>query len=359
MKIGILTFHRALNYGAVLQLYALNTYLKSLGYNVYVIDYYNKYVYDNYKLLNFKKIICKNPFRLIKRLLESIIEIPAKKKKKQIYNNFLFKNFQFIEYKQIDTLDCIIVGSDQVWNPKISGGFLNPYFGYGIPENVKLLSYAASTELTTMTLNNHHKYLERLEQFNNICVRENLFAEYLASFLQKNIQVCLDPTLLVSHDIWKKIATPVIEENYVLVYQARPNKETLIFAERIATQLKSQIIILTSNVSSIDKRYIIKETAKPEDFVGYFMKARCVIALSFHAVAFSLISKVPFYAIKLNDGWDMRVKSILKEFNLLSRFVNVNDKVKFTNIAYNLIEEKLNIKRIESEKYIKYILSKV
>ena len=38
MKIGIVTFHRATNYGATLQAYALVSYFKSLGHETEIID---------------------------------------------------------------------------------------------------------------------------------------------------------------------------------------------------------------------------------------------------------------------------------------------------------------------------------
>jgi hypothetical protein len=38
MKIGILTFHCAHNYGAVLQAYATQEYLKSLGHEAFIIN---------------------------------------------------------------------------------------------------------------------------------------------------------------------------------------------------------------------------------------------------------------------------------------------------------------------------------
>ena len=52
MRIGILTFHRAKNYGAVLQCYALATYLKSLGYDTRIIDYYPKYFKEQDSILH-------------------------------------------------------------------------------------------------------------------------------------------------------------------------------------------------------------------------------------------------------------------------------------------------------------------
>ena len=48
MKIAITTFHRAYNYGAVLQCYALYHSLKELGHECYVLDYWPKYFYNQY-----------------------------------------------------------------------------------------------------------------------------------------------------------------------------------------------------------------------------------------------------------------------------------------------------------------------
>ena len=53
MKIGILTYHRSHNYGAVLQAYALKTYLKSLGHHVDIIDYWPEYRKGMYDLVDF------------------------------------------------------------------------------------------------------------------------------------------------------------------------------------------------------------------------------------------------------------------------------------------------------------------
>ena len=57
MKIGILTFHRAHNYGAVLQCYALQEILQRLGYDVYVIDYRQPTLEYAYKYWNFRTIL--------------------------------------------------------------------------------------------------------------------------------------------------------------------------------------------------------------------------------------------------------------------------------------------------------------
>ena len=52
MKVGILTFHRAINYGAVLQAWALKTFLQNKGYEACVIDYRCKAIENNYNFFS-------------------------------------------------------------------------------------------------------------------------------------------------------------------------------------------------------------------------------------------------------------------------------------------------------------------
>ena len=49
MKIGIITYHKSHNYGALLQAIALRIKLVQMGHDVYFIDYwplYHKQLYD-------------------------------------------------------------------------------------------------------------------------------------------------------------------------------------------------------------------------------------------------------------------------------------------------------------------------
>ena len=48
-KIGILTFHNAHNYGAVLQAYALKTKLNRMGYKAKILNYQNPYIARLYR----------------------------------------------------------------------------------------------------------------------------------------------------------------------------------------------------------------------------------------------------------------------------------------------------------------------
>lgn len=362
MKVGILTFHRAYNYGAVLQAYALQKTLTELGYDAFVIDYKCDAVYDDYKIIRWDKVIRKNPIKMLSQLMRELRHVPIKTKKSRAFKPFIEKQLHLFPLSKIGELDVLIVGSDQVWNPNITRGFNNLFFGQICEGKFPLVSYAASSEFITLTQTNENNYRDVLSRFNSISVRESGFARYLQKLTTKPVQTVLDPTLLMNCNQWKEFtnAIKIRFDNYVLVYQARVYDKIIPFAKEIASQIGAKVLVITSNVTSIvDDDCIVISNATPQEFVRYFIKARCAIALSFHAVAFSILSKIPFYAIYSGDGWDNRVASLLTDLGLLNRFVSINSDVDFSVIDYTSIDLKLlELRRISIE-WIRSSLNKL
>lgn len=127
MKVGILTFHRAINYGAVLQTFALQKVL-SRYCECEVIDYRCKYIENLYKPFNISKD------RFIRSLISTILKYRSRKIKMIKFYKFLDNNvklspsFNKSDLKNIeDNYDVFITGSDQVWNNSCAG-FDKTYF---------------------------------------------------------------------------------------------------------------------------------------------------------------------------------------------------------------------------------------
>ena len=81
MRIGILTFHRANNYGALLQCYALCRALCNLGHNAEVIDYRQPVIEKSYSKVGLKDFNPLRPVRFLKSLFlpyDSIARQPLK-----------------------------------------------------------------------------------------------------------------------------------------------------------------------------------------------------------------------------------------------------------------------------------------
>ena len=110
MRIGILTFHCAINYGAVLQTYALQEYLKGLGHDVYVLDYRPSYLLNPYKTFIWKWLADKSLVENVKSLLRCLLITPIKIKRKLYFRKFTRKYLNLYSFypERID-FDAIVL----------------------------------------------------------------------------------------------------------------------------------------------------------------------------------------------------------------------------------------------------------
>ena len=155
MKIGILTFHCAHNYGAVLQCYAMQEFLRCKGHDVEVINYRPKYLLEPYKTFKVKRFLSKKPIRLSKGVIIEFILFPTRLKRFNGFEKFIKNRLSLSEKATCSSIspkyDVYIAGSDQIWNPKITHGFDSVFFAdFPFIKNMKkYISYAASMEAKT------------------------------------------------------------------------------------------------------------------------------------------------------------------------------------------------------------------
>lgn len=341
MKIGILTFHCAHNYGAVLQCYALQETLKQMGHNVEIIDYRPKYLLTPYTIFDKKRFLAKNPISLIKHCIKETLLLPNRIKRHKAFdkfiNNRLNLSHRIIKRNIPNNYDVYIMGSDQIWNPKITQGFDPVYFGYfDFPKgNKKYISYAASMETNELNAEIRDLYIKALNNFDAISVREAKLAELLQPLTLKKIETILDPTLIADIATWKSIIKrPNIKHKYILVYQVRNNKNTMRIASEIANQINAVVIEVTSRLD-IHFRKNRFQCTSTEKFLGLVKDAACIVTTSFHGTVFSIIFNRPFYCIQLDDNMDNRSQSLLKQIGLSERMIKKDDTPNFTKIDYN------------------------
>lgn len=221
MKIGIITFQCAHNYGAVLQAYGLKEYLKSLGYSVNIINYRPHYKVNTYRKFNPRYWLSRNPYKCIIRLFTEIIVKPTRIKRWYAFEDFmngyleLYPHSKDEDYSMFHTL---ILGSDQIWNPGLTGGnFDKVYFGGNAKCNI--ISYAASSRFENLSKQQKSFFSDSLLKLKQISVRESSLAKLLQPLVNKEIITVVDPTLLAGKKIFDKIAVPPKKEKYLLLYQ--------------------------------------------------------------------------------------------------------------------------------------------
>lgn len=290
MKIGILTFHRAANYGAVLQAYALQQYLLSLGHDVEVIDYRCVPVEQMHSGHYF--LYCKG----IKNKCKQFLRSPVKRKKRKLFDDFIQRKIHLSTVKKIrkETIsqdlkgqyDVVISGSDQIWNPYLTQGD-NTYLLDFADADVEKISYAASIGLNQLPEEYKSMYQTQLGRFAQISVREKQGQMLIRKLVERDCKVVLDPTLLISAEKWKTFMKRPSLREYVLLYTIKSSPLLLEEAIQIAEKKNLPIIYISDSIAR-KKGITYIPYATPEEWVGLFAEASHVVTNSFHGVAFSI-----------------------------------------------------------------------
>ena len=353
MKIGILTFHRAINYGAVLQCYALYRTLCDMGHDVEVIDYRPDYVENDRRLFFIKRT---NLIAKIRILVYHLLDYKHRRKASKIFDKFLNNYLKFSPLvnnaKNIpDYYDYIFFGSDQIWNPRICAGFDKVFWGQFPKGKTKFVSYAASLGTPqNIAIDKWDAINEYIKTFDRISVREGKLLEFLKCKIEG--KVVLDPTLLASRDIFESIAIKPKETKFVLLYMLEPDRQAISFAEKIAKLLGCNLIRISAVGNIFDKRneYKILSNIRPEEFLGYFKYADYIVNVSFHGTAFSVIFNKNFYTLKSKNF--ERAYGLLKSIALEERFVLPTEKVNMQDICYGEVNKRLDELKRESIAFI-------
>ncbi len=344
MKIGILTFHRAINYGAVLQCYAMKETLRNMGHEVCLIDY-RPWYFETQRKAYVKNEVKGSMLDRMKNQLAALLMSKNRRRTIMQFDKFLNNSFALTKpFHQADdldisTFDAVVFGSDQIWSPSICHGFDKVYWGNVSHPKVRFLTYAASIGGHNKLTDEDLKQMEHLLQsYNSISVREAALQEMLKNVFKMDVPLVCDPTLLVDTDVFDRIAIKPQEGEYVLFFALQGEDGSLEFAKSISRQLNCQLIWLQT-YKGLREVNGVKTVGgvSVEEFLGYFKYARCVVSLSFHAAAFSVIFKKDFYSIDCSQG--DRARNLLRELGLEDRMVSSRENITFSEIDYTNVGE--------------------
>lgn len=361
-KIGILTFHRANNYGALLQIYALKSFLRKINSNVFIINYLCDRIENYYKI--FPKSLFKFNIKNLIKIFKRFLFLPL-----IVYFNFKFKKFK--EVYLIDTLpftcnsissieneyDIFITGSDQVFNPQLTG-FDKNYFLDFVKDKNKCFSYAASFGLSYENLIDKEKtFIEQnLKNFKYLSLREKQGAEIVNKLSQIKTEVHIDPTLLLNEQDWLKISKIPKEKEFILVYLMNNNEKIMKYANELAKNknLKIKIITLKFRELILNKNTFMPS---PQKWLGYFLKAKYIVTNSFHGLCFSInFNKQFFVDFVPTNKRNSRFKNLLELTNLRERLIDNIGTNYDKQIDWNNINKIIEKEREKSLNYLKNII---
>lgn len=347
MKIGILTFHRANNFGAVLQCYALQRFLESLGAEVDVIDYRQKYIESVYNTINLDAVLSKLSHP--KGLFTYLACLPKRQSRNKKFHGFIGTYLHMSKRTTSNKIlgyDVIIHGSDQIWNPKLTGGeYDDVYMGnYIVSPHCRKIGYAISFENKAIDSNCVNYVRNSIKNFYSLAVREDGLRNHLSPITSKPIDTVVDPTLLLSGaDYEKMIIPPCVTAPYVLVYTVGPSEAALNVANVIAQKRQLKVIDIShANIS-------------PNEFLGYIKNATFVVAVSFHGTVFSILFHKNFYTVLTGQPSDVRYKELLTITGLQDRLINEIPQF-ISNVDFSFFEEKRESYVSHSKAYLDVVV---
>ncbi len=305
MNIGILTHHLGINYGGILQCYALSATLQRMGHTPVVIQ---REPNSNWK----------TPLRLLLqhfgllRYLERTDRADGSRLRPFIRQHICLtppirSRAKMLSVSADHELKAVIVGSDQVWRKEFVDRWRFEYYLDFVPTGVKRLSYAASIGVDTWDYSptDSAQIASHLRQFTALSVRESQAAHLLQTELDIKACVMPDPTLLLSADDYRALMTnaSIPSQPYVFAYWLNPDKSALEELLRPYREAGKHIVIVSLHQTSA--------LPSVEEWLALVAHADAVITDSFHGIVFSFIFERPLRLHCNAAGGFSRISSLL------------------------------------------------
>ena len=359
MKVGIMTFPHSVSYGCVLQMYALQQTVNRLGHEVEVIHYQNEYMKQEKHVA---KVAGKPSVKdKIRKSVRKVLHLRMYQKfaafEKQ--NIALYPKKPFGDQKILEELgqrySAVICGSDQVWNPDITGRELS-YFLDFCGENTRRVAYAPSFGIEDFSEEFRQSIQGELMRFHALSAREVPGQRLVEELTGRDVPVVVDPTFFLEQQDWEKLEKkhPAAQGDYILYFTVRSSRslweKALAFSRK--TGMKLVVVggnILKKNMDGVEYAVDIC----PGEWLYLMRHARYVLTNSFHGTAFSIHFRKDFY-LELSARTNSRLVQIAQALGLENRIVD--GPLEPSAADYTVAEQVLPKMRQASLDYLKQAL---
>lgn len=357
----------AINYGQILQCYALQKYCKEQGYDVEVVKYRKIGYAEDFRLIPSKG---RDRDRYEKEYKNKNYESQEREQAKRV-NEFVNEYISFSRQcysindilEEIVDCDILLVGSDQLWNPLwIDWVYLLEFDD----TSRKHISY--STSGICSDKKEYEKKIQRIakgiERFEYVSVRETISKKILERYSDKNVFVALDPVFLLGKEEWEElIDVPIVDEPYVFAFyigRIDPQKHLI---HQVARKYGIQKIVyvkmeISDEVFNDLDIMVGIQNVGPKEFISLIRYAAAVCTDSFHAFAFSMIFHKEFYLmnrayVHRDEASTSRWNELLESLGIGSRAANSRKEImNLKEIDYESAENRLNTMIDESKSWL-------
>lgn len=324
-KVAIVTYHRALNFGAKLQAYALQEVLqerydtKILDYRCSAIEsvYYPQLSWKQKLRSSVKAVVRPGISRAVRTRRRRFADFDGRLRLSEPYDANTVK-------VAAGKFDCFVAGSDQVFNLDISGNDTNYFLMFA--KDSQKYSYAASfggsIEKNTAGAN----VPALLKGFQSLLIREQTGVDYVNGLnLHATGYRTVDPVFLIEKKRWMdfmNLSQDIRAEPYILVYFVAMRQQThaLQFAKKLAEKQGCKVVLINAG-NPADPKIEYRNDIGPAEFLELICNASAVVTTSFHAEAFSIIFNKPFYyeLANFHNNTNDRLTGLAEMFGLSER----------------------------------------
>lgn len=364
MNIGIITHHTVINQGAILQMYALKSWLEDKGHKVYFLKYTKDFDFAPEERGKYNLSAKYLPFYLKEYVFKKGIRLSWFNVKKQIlYKKYISNTFNFKSYA-LDKMDAVIVGSDEVFS--LAAGCNMMMYGHGVNTEY-LISYAPSFGQTGMERIEkfHCKELisSGLKKFNALSVRDTYSGEIVKELTDIEPELVCDPVMLYNFSKEKSDIRKfhLKGKKYLLVYSMdrwmiEPEE---VVAIKAYAKKKGYITVSAGTFHKWCDKNIV---CNPLEWLEIFRGAEEVITDTFHGSVLSIITNRPafYYVRDLNSN---KLMSLYRSMGIESRVLSKVDCLEMECIQKeapmnmeNVNKRLLEIRK-KSEQYLSNALS--
>lgn len=329
-RIGILTFHRAFNFGAVLQTYALQKTLAQLNpeAQISVLDVVPPFM--EIRDAPWHKFRKRAQQRAFQQFRDRHLALSGK------------RTAHIAE--QLGDVDAIVVGSDQVWNPDLTKDAWATYFLDQVSETCRKFSYAASfgegvdREFAPSVKQTMQQLLARFER---ISVREESGQAICRQLNRDDAVHVLDPVLVADPAIFDSLVAEAHQSKpaitAILLNETAEHRKLLRHLRKHSKQPAQIITLKQRRLPTLGIRRPFASSIP--DYLSAIKLAPLVITDSFHAVMFSLVFQRPFVVTpsRANHRFE-RLANILALLGLQDRIAQQDDLEQATHLLHTPID---------------------
>jgi hypothetical protein len=320
-KLGIITIHSVYNYGAMLQAFALSQYFQSKHIPSEIVDYRPYWLCKDYQF--YYRDLVLRPRSALWHLKQYFLH----RTKFSRFDRFLAEKMPLsaTKYHDLESLKAhdysvLVTGSDQIWNPFITGWDESYLLTFDQNRSFKI-AYSSSFGMSIIPDDWSFTVKKALSSFERLGVRETTGKHIIEALLpDKHVSQVLDPVFLLDDDYWRELSCPELipEFDYILVYALEVNDEIIKYAAALAASEGLKVVAIHPFIENFDFADLSINEAGPREFIALVDNAKFVVTNSFHGTAFSIILDIPFCCIP-HSSTGTRMTSLLSTIGVESQ----------------------------------------